>query len=119
MSNTMIPDRETVILINRRGMGEAPPALQQKLIETYFRLLDENYYLPAAICFYAEGIHLVVSGSSVLESLRSMESKGVRLVLCSTCLEFFGLREDVQVGIVGGMGDIIDAQFRAGRVISL
>lgn len=110
---------ETVLLITRTGMGEAEPALQQILVTTYFRLLDENDILPAAICFYAEGVRLVVEGSPVLETLKSLEAKGVRLVLCSTCLNYYRLTEHVKVGIVGGMTDILEAQRRAGKVITL
>lgn len=114
-----VPDSETVLLITRNGMGDAEPALQQKLITTYFKLLDENNILPAAICFYANGVHLVIEGSPVIETLKSLEAKGVRLVLCSTCLNYYNLTDQVQVGIVGGMTDILEAQRRAGKVISL
>ncbi len=114
-----VPDSETVILVTRNGMGEAELALQHKLITTYFKLLDENNILPAVICFYADGVRLVVDGSPVLEPLASLEAKGVRLVLCSTCLGYFGLTDQVRVGIVGGMTDIIEAQRRASKVISI
>ena len=114
-----VPNSDTVILITRNGMGDAEPALQQKLITTYFKLLDEHNILPAAICFYTEGVKLVVEGSPVLQALQALEAKGVRLVLCSTCLSYFNLTDKVQVGIVGGMGDIIEAQFKAGKVISI
>jgi len=114
-----VPDSETVLLITRNGMGDAEPALQQKLITTYFKLLDENNILPAAICFYANGVHLAVDGSPVIDSLKSLESRGVRLILCSTCLGYYNLTDRVQVGIVGGMTDIIEAQRRAEKVISL
>jgi hypothetical protein len=114
-----VSDSETVILVTRNGMGEAEPELQKKLITTYFKLLDENNILPAVICFYANGVHLVVGGSPVLDSLKSLESKGVRLVLCSTCLSYYNLTDKVQVGIVGGMTDIIEAQRLASKVISL
>ena len=114
-----MPNSDTVILITRKGMGEAHPDLQIKLIQTYFRLLDESDLLPAVICFYAEGIELVVEGSPVLESLRSLESKGVRLIICNTCLNFYGLTDQVAVGIKGGMTDIIEAQRRAAKVITL
>lgn len=109
----------TTILVTRNGMGEADPALQNKLISTYFRLLDENDILPAVICFYAEGVRLVVEGSPVLDSLKSLENKGVRLVLCNTCLNFYGLVDQVAVGVVGGMGDIIEAQVKAEKVITI
>jgi hypothetical protein len=79
-----VPDSETVLLITRNGMGDAEPALQQRLITTYFKLLDENNILPAAICFYANGVRLVVEGSPVIDTLKSLEARDVRLVLCST-----------------------------------
>lgn len=112
-------DSETIVLITRNGMGEGDLALQHKLIVTYLKLLDENNILPAAICFYTEGVKLVVEGSPALEALKSLEAKGVCLVLCSTCLNFYNLADQVRVGIVGGMGDIIEAQFKAAKVISI
>jgi intracellular sulfur oxidation DsrE/DsrF family protein len=113
------PDSDTVILFTRNGMGDAEPELQIKLASTYLNLLDENNILPAAICFYTDGVKLVVDGSPVLETLKSLESKGVRLILCSTCLNYFNLVEKVKVGIVGGMTDIIEAQMKAGKVVSV
>jgi len=110
---------DTTILVTRNGMGEADFELQSKLINTYFRLLNENDILPAVICFYADGVKLVVNGSPVLDTLKSLEEKGVRLVLCNTCLNFYGLAEKVQVGVVGGMGDIIEAQVKASKVFTI
>ncbi len=114
-----VPDSETVLLVTRNGLGEAEPALQQKLAGTYFKLLDENNILPAAICFYTDGVRLAVAGSPVLDSLKALEAKGVRLILCSTCLGYFNLTGEVRVGIVGGMTDILEAQCRAEKVISI
>lgn len=114
-----IPDSDTVLMVTRYGMGDAEPELMLKLLGTYLRLVDENNILPAAICFYTDGVKLAVNGSPVLDTLRSLESKGVHLILCSTCLNYFNLIDQVQVGIVGGMPDIIEAQRLAARVITL
>jgi intracellular sulfur oxidation DsrE/DsrF family protein len=114
-----VPVSDTVILITRNGMGDGEPALQQKLIQTYLKLLDENSVHPAVICFYTEGVRLVVDGSPVLDTLKSLEARGVRLVLCSTCLNYFNLADKVRVGVVGGMTDILEAQLRASKVISI
>jgi intracellular sulfur oxidation DsrE/DsrF family protein len=114
-----LPDRSTVILFTRDGMGDAPAELQHKLAGIYLNLLNEHDLLPNAICFYADGVKLTVEGSPVLEQLRALEAKGVRLVICQTCLNFYGLIDKVQVGIVGGMTDIIEAQWRADKLIAL
>lgn len=108
-----------VIQVTNNGMGKAETGLMHRLLQTYLSLLDEHNELPSAICFYTDGVKMVVEGSPVLERLRSLESKGVRLIVCSTCLDYFGLMEKVEVGIVGGMTDIIEAQWRAEKVITL
>ncbi|MCB9134560.1 MAG: DsrE family protein [Anaerolineales bacterium] len=100
-------------------MGTGPRELSHKLIRTYFSLLNEHNYLPNALCFYTDGVHLLVEDSPVLDVLEALEKKGVRLIACSTCLNFYGLTEKVKVGIVGGMTDIIEAQARAEKVITL
>lgn len=110
---------DTVVLVTREGMGSADVALQRKLFATYLKLLLENGTLPGAICFYTDGVKLVVEGSPVLDLLKEVEQKGVHLVICQTCLNAFGLLDDVRVGVVGGMGDILSAQVMAAKVISL
>ena len=108
-----------VILVTNDGMGQADAKLRHKLIRIYLNLLNEHDTLPAAICFYTEGVKMVVEGSPVLDVLKSLEAKGVRLIICNTCLNYYGLVDRVQVGIVGGMTDIIEAQWRAEKVITI
>ncbi len=109
----------TVILVTRDGMGEADPELRHILAAKYFQLVVEDGKLPGAICFYAEGVRLVCTGSPALDALRALEAQGVRLVVCNTCLGFLGLSDQRQVGLVGGMGDIIEAQWQADKVITI
>ena len=116
----MIQDSKSVLIqVSRDGMGSAEPALQHSLLRKYLLLLQENNTLPGAICFYTSGAKMVVEGSPVLDVLQSLEARGVRLIVCKTCLDHFGLLEKVRVGIIGGMGDIIAAQMSADKVISL
>ncbi|NJD60094.1 MAG: sulfurtransferase-like selenium metabolism protein YedF [Anaerolineales bacterium] len=115
----MMPDTDTVLLFTHNGLGHGEQALQHKLAGTYLKLLDEHNLLPGAICFYTEGVYLAVEGSPVIETLQSLERKGVPLILCSTCLNYYNIMDKVKVGIVGGMGDILEAQQRAAKVISL
>jgi selenium metabolism protein YedF len=111
--------KDTIILVTNNGMGKADPALQHKLAVKYFELLMQNTNLPAAICFYTEGVKLTVTGSPVIEQLKALEAKGVRLIICSTCLDFYSLSDQIQIGIIGGMSDIIEAQTKASKVITI
>jgi sulfur relay (sulfurtransferase) complex TusBCD TusD component (DsrE family) len=112
-------DQETVILFTRNGMGDGPAELQATLVKKFLSLLLEGKQLPAKILFYTDGVKLACQGSVALEQLKAMEAQGVELVLCQTCLNFFQLADQVQVGVVGGMGDMIEAMSKAGKVLSL
>lgn len=109
----------TVYLFTRNGLGHAPAELQSVLVVKFLTLTLESRELPAKILFYTEGVRLACAGSPVVDLLRQFEEQGVELVLCKTCLDFFGLVDAVQVGIVGGMGDILEALQKAEKVVSL
>ena len=109
----------TVLVFARNGMGEAPENLQQTLAVKYLSLAAQAEEKPAQIVFYADGVKLVCEGSLVLQWLRMLEAAGVELIVCSTCLEYFGLTDKVRVGNVGGMPGILAALQAADKVISL
>ncbi len=112
-------NNHAVLLFTRNGLGDAPADLQQKLAVKFLQLnLDANA-LPAKILFYTDGVKLACEGSPVVNELKAMQDRGVELILCSTCLDYFGLRDKVEVGIVGGIPDIIEALSAAGKVLSL
>lgn len=111
--------KRPVIMISNYGMGHAPSDLGLKLVQTYLNLLDLDDRLPAAICLYGEGVKLAVEGSPVLEELRSLCEKGVPLVVCTTCLNFFTLLDQLSVGAPGSMKDIMELQWSTKKVITL
>lgn len=110
---------DTVYLFSRNGLGQGPLHLQILLAKKFLALTLESGQLPARILFYTDGVRLACKDSIVLDELRALEANGVELILCKTCLDTFELSDKVQVGIVGGMGDIIETMQKAPRVISL
>ena len=112
--------KKTVFIFNSYGMGQTDNAeLKTKLAKKFLALIAEADPLPSQICFYTDAVKLCVTGSPVLDELRALSTKGVELVLCSTCLETFGLRDQVAVGVVGGMGDVITAMTNADNTVTL
>ena len=112
--------KKTVFVFASYGMGQTDNTkLKIKLAGKFLTLIANADPLPSQICFYTDGVKLCVTGSPVLDELRVLAAKGVELVLCSTCLETFGLRDQVAVGVVGGMGDIITAMTDADNTVTL
>ena len=113
-------DKSLVILFTSNGMGTSElQELRGELTGKFLRLLKESSVLPTAICFYTDGVKLVCEGSGVLRELTDLEAQGVRLVICSTCLDAYGLSGSTRVGIVGGMADILTAMQMADSVITV
>lgn len=112
-------DKYTVLVFSAEGMGSGPQELQRVLVGKFLNLLNESNALPSKILFYTDGVKLACEDSPVVETLRVLQERGVELILCSTCLDYFGLTHQVKVEIVGGMPDIIEAMQKAGKVISL
>lgn len=114
-----IPEHATLVQVTSGGMGSGDAELRIKLLRTWLTLQLENDALPGAMCFYTDGVKLVVEGSPVLDLLRAVEEKGTHLIVCTTCLKHYGLFDEIAVGIVGGMTDIIAAQAKAAKVVNL
>ena len=110
---------DTLVTITRDGMGQADRDLQRKLLGTWLQLTLDNGTLPGAIALFADGVRTAGEGSPFLGSLQALEARGVHIILCKTCLDAFALSDQVRVGIVGGMGDILAAQVKAAKVVAL
>ncbi len=116
----MSHEKSVVIIFKSNGMGvTAAQELREILARKFLGLIHDADPLPDAICFYTDGVKLVCEGSPILAELAALEQRGVRLVICQTCLETFGLADQVRLGIVGGMADIITAMWGADTVIEL
>lgn len=112
-------NKNTLLQINKYGMGEGDETLGLSLIQNYFKLIIQEEMLPQFITFYNGGVKLVTKASPVIDSLKIIESKGVKLISCKTCLNHFGLEDKLEVGFAGTMIDIIALQKAAKKVVTL
>jgi hypothetical protein len=116
----METEKTVVLVVKQNGIGVSEhPDLPSKLAETLLALLDESDLIPAALCFYTDGVRLCCTGSNVLRLLRRLEAKKIPLILCGTCVRTLDLEDQVEVGIIGGMTDILDVMWSADSVLYL
>jgi len=115
----MHTSNNTLIQITDNGMGRGSEELGLKLITNYFKLLIADNRLPKIIVFYNAGVKLICKNSPIVTPLKEMEKLGVKLIACKTCLDFFEIENQVEVGKIGSMPDIITLQAAADKVINL
>jgi len=111
-------DKRHVIVIRSRQMGTGPADLGEILLQALINTIEAVSPLPAAILFYNSGIHLTVEGSPLVGPLRSLQAKGVQILVCGTCAEYFQVKEKIQVGTISNMYAILEAMTAAGHIIS-
>jgi len=111
--------KSTAIVISNNGMSHADPELSKVLLNNYLKLLEEENMIPNAILFYGEGVKTVVENSPFLDDLLVLEKRGVNLIVCKTCLNFYSLLDKVKIGKIGTMADIIHYQWGVEKVITI
>ena len=52
-----------------------------------------------------------------MEDLKNLESQGVEIVTCGTCLDYYGMKDKLAVGTVTNMYDIVESMNHAGKIV--
>ena len=107
----------TVVVVSSDRMGEGNDELGKVLIKGFIFAVTQLDTLPKTMLFYNGGATLTAEGSDSLEDLKSLEAQGVEIMTCGTCLDYYGLKEKLQVGTVTNMYSIVETMAKAGRIV--
>jgi selenium metabolism protein YedF len=107
-----------LVLITSDRIGRGDEELGGKLMGNFLRTLPEMDGLWRVVLLNS-GVKLAVHGSDLLEPLQELESSGVSLLVCGTCLSHFQLLEDKGVGETTNMLDVVTSLQLAGKVITI
>lgn len=117
MERRIIMDN-TVVVLSSDKMGEGDDKLGRTLLKNFIYALKEQVHLPKTILIYNSGVYLVAKGSDSLEDLKHLESQGVQILTCGTCLNYYQLTESLEVGTVTNMYTIAEKQMSANKIIN-
>lgn len=108
---------DTVVVISSDQMGTGSGELGATLMKGFIYALSQLDKLPRTMLFYNGGAKLTVEGSAAVEDLRNMERRGVEILTCGTCLNYFGLTEKLAVGSATNMYSIVEKMSGAGHIV--
>jgi len=91
----MIPK---IFLVQSEGLGRGDERLGSMIMANFLRLLSESENKPSSLLFWNKGVRLVCEGSKVLDYLKRLEEQGVEILACTTCLEYLGFIDKLEVG---------------------
>ncbi|MGN0026250.1 MAG: sulfurtransferase-like selenium metabolism protein YedF [Clostridium sp.] len=118
LDNISVPSAPT-ILVATNLLGNGDDKLGETLMKVYINTLAESEILPKNLMFINGGVKLTCTGSDVLDSLNLMKEKGVNIISCGACLDFYNLKEELKVGEIGNMYQIIELMNKSRNTIKL
>lgn len=113
-TNENISNQVIVITSNKLGSEEK---LGKILMKSFLFALTKQDQYPSTIIFYNEGVLITSSDSEMLEDLKTLEDNGVEIISCGTCLDYFNCKDDLKVGSVTNMYDIVERMEKADKLI--
>lgn len=108
-----------VLFVNSDRIGEGDGLLGSKLAGSFFYALARTAHRPDAVVFMNSGVNLTCEGSAALDDIRLLAADGVEVYSCGTCLDFYGLKEQLAAGEVGNMNDTVAMMMTADDVVSI
>jgi len=107
------------ILVKSNLFGQGEPELGQVLMKSFLFSLNELDGQVAHLLFMNSGVRLTTEGSPVLEHLQVLEQKGVEILSCGTCLDYYQLKDKLAVGRVTNMYTAMEMLTGAERAITI
>ena len=106
-----------VVVLSADTMGLGDEKLGRKLMKAFIFALASQDEVPAKVICYNSGAFLTTRDPDTVKDLKRLEAAGTTVMTCGTCLDFYGLKEELQVGIVSNMYDIVEAQMNAALLV--
>ena len=100
------------------GIGQGDDILGAGLMKNFLATLKEMGPDLWRIIFLNAGVKLCCRGSEVIDTLKELEAGGVSILVCGTCLDYFKLLEQKEVGETTNMLDVVTSLQVADKVIT-
>ena len=108
------------VFVGKDHVGEGDGELGYNLMKMALYTLSESDDVPASLLFMNSGVRLVAGGEQqIVDSVQALMGKGTEVLVCGTCLDFYGLKDQLAAGEVSNMYDILERMHEAAKVITL
>ncbi len=117
-SSSLQPSAPITAVISAETIGRGDEVLGRVLMHAYLKTLPQLHGSVSAVVFLNGGVKLACSGSEFLNALTELSGAGVELLVCGTCLDYFGLIDELKIGTVSNMFEICSVVANSAHVIN-
>jgi len=107
----------TIFVIASSVMGQGSDELGILLMKAFIHTALDLERLPDMMILYNAGVKLAAADSGAADDLKALEEKGVKILVCGACVNFFELGGKLRAGTVSNMYEIAGALSTAGRTV--
>lgn len=108
-----------VIFLGSDKIGRGDEELGNILAKSFLYACTENEEAPSDIVLMNSGVKLATENEDTIEHLKNLEKDNVEILVCGTCLDFYGLKEKLQAGRISNMYEIQSTLIGADLLICL
>jgi len=115
-----VPAKESadyLVCFQKNIAGEGADELGYRLTQLFIKTLPDIDRKPSVLTFLNSSVFLTLKDSPVLEYLEFLEEEGVRILVCGTCLDYFDKKDELAVGMVSNMYEIMTLMSKAPKVL--
>jgi selenium metabolism protein YedF len=109
----------TLLYVASETIGHGSDELGRILMPAYMNAFAKGLALPNTIAFVNSGVKLLTANSPAFEALRELESRGVKIIACGTCLDYFDLKDKLAVGSPTNAAELTALMLAADTVVKL
>lgn len=106
-----------IIYITSEVMGQGSDELGHILMTAYFESISHFAGEISHVILVNSGVKLAITGSEVLEHMKELEKMNIEILVCGTCLNFFGIQNQLEAGKISNMFSILDVLSKANKVL--
>lgn len=115
----ILTSSDFVVFIDSDSLGRGSEELGRILMRSFLQTLEQSEAQPQKIILINSGVKLACETSEVLGDLQEFSLKGVEILSCGTCLDYFGIKKKLMVGRVSNMYEILISLTQAGKVMKI
>ncbi len=109
----------TVFFLKSYKLGDPDKELGELLIKTFFQTVPDVEPLPDKIVFMHGGVKHTVEGAENVGNIKKLKNRGIDIVVCGTCLDYYGLKDSLKVGRISNFFEIASILSGASNTVSL
>jgi selenium metabolism protein YedF len=108
----------TTIVFSSDKMGRGDDELGAILMKAFIHTLLTPDVMPSRLVFYNSGVLLTAEGSGVTDDLQILKDKGIEILICGTCVNFYNIGDKIKTGTISNMYDILSTMNNSSRLIN-